>query len=224
MTASDLYAISQGYKNEGSEKCHWCGSCCTRQWKHDDPGPVPFQRGKPYRPSAFPASPWICKGCWAWKRKRITVKFLNGTFKDGQCPEDHSWWIEEGGAYGIQPSMYTHLRDKLLSPPLRFLLLLKIETPHNFLQLSQINDLQQIKAETTLSFSVDNVVHQYSVYELERVAKAEDANGMMPGTRALASLLKGLLPETNEEEKRGRGRPSTEENTASSTRRIVKEK
>lgn len=43
---SDILAVSQAMRNEGEDRCHWCGSACERKWLHDDVAPLPFFRSR----------------------------------------------------------------------------------------------------------------------------------------------------------------------------------
>src|SRR5262245_42510004 len=100
MRASELYAFSQGHLCEGKERCHWCTGPCTQKWMHDD---IPHQ---PFRKSAqlprYVAGPYVCAGCWLWRRKSLTAWFLDGGFKDRQEPKKLSWLITVDGAKAVK--------------------------------------------------------------------------------------------------------------------------
>jgi hypothetical protein len=199
MTASDLYALSQGVSNQGNSECHWCGSKCEQKWVHDDPPAIVGTRSTSY--ARRPANAYICQGCWLFRRTRITIPFINGDYQDGKAPKNFSWWITDTDAKAIPPIECPKLYDQLLKPPLRFVLALLIpdpaisgflKVPHsigNVIQLCEVNNLKEIKAETPLKFTVNNIVHSYSIYELEEAIRNTEENGYAPGVRALIHLL-----------------------------------
>lgn len=205
--ASDLFAISQGSINDGGELCHWCGAKCTRQWRHDDLSPIPFV--KPKNLARHPGMPFICIGCWLWRRKRVQIAYLDEREKkDGQCAMNHSWWITEEGAWAIRPEDYSQLYSLLLSPPTVFALsLISDKSTHNQLHLNFYNDELVIRQDTRLLFTFDNIVMSYSIYELEMGLK-EGATGKEPGVQALIRML-GRYDNLGKEEaeKKGPGRP-----------------
>lgn len=209
LTASDLYALAHGTKNEGEERCHWCGSACKREWLHDDPPPMIGVRCD-LRYTKIPGSHYYCRGCWLFKRNRITVNFLTGGYKDSQDPQKHSWFITETTSSVLELSKdKTELYEQLLSPPLRFTLaLLDGVGSTNHLQSMVVNDnTSGINANTPLLFTINDIVHTYTPYELDTGLK-QGADGRIPGVRALIRLLGEYV---REEEKRGRGRPIKEE-------------
>src|SRR5258708_35845025 len=93
ITAADLYALSQGCKNSGPDSCHWCSSACQKLLTHDDVIPMPFVKSR--HPTKRPGNGYICLGCWLWRKKRTTITYLAGGYKDGQTAKDHSWLITE---------------------------------------------------------------------------------------------------------------------------------
>lgn len=205
LTATELFALPFGAKCSGPENCHWCGAPCERLFIHDGPVPLPFVKNDPT--ARYPAHPYICNGCRLFRRTRTTLRFLDGkAYKDRQCPLDHSLFVTNEGAYGIRQEDYPLLWSFLLRPPLRFALSLITKGQRNHLQLALVNDFQQIRADTPLRFSYNNVPHSYSVYEVKEAIQSGDAEGKEPGVRVLAELL-GLPTQ----EKRGRGRPTLDE-------------
>lgn len=208
--ASCLYALTNNTKNVGPFECHWCASECQSLWIHDDPPPIPFVRSK--TTAKRPGSGYICAGCWLWRRKRITIEWLGGGYKDGQCPQKHSWWIARDGAFGLNPeTSYSSLFDKLLKPPTEFVLSFVNGGMDNLLQLSLLNQHDQIRADTSLHFTINNIPHCYTIYELESALTSEDQNGCSPGVSALIKIL-GPHPsfkiKTEEDVKTKRGRQS----------------
>lgn len=223
-TASDLYALSQGTSNIGPEECHWCASNCKRIWFHDDAPPVPFIRSKSM--AMRTNNPYICTGCWLFRRKRITVTELGGKWKDGQQPICHSWWITDKGAWVVNPKDPESIYPLLLKPPNRFVLAILDGVAANHLQLMQVNDIAEIRAETPLRFTVNNIPHTYTVYELQEAlegageGKQIGDGGKQPGVGALIRLLgkrKSLVSELMPTENRGRGRPAVRQNTPKRT-------
>lgn len=212
ISCSDLFAISQGSINDGvdSLQCHWCGSRCTRTWTHDDVPPIPFQRSK--STARNPQGQFVCTGCWLWRRGSVTVNFLTGGYKDRQQAKNHSWWINEEGAWALRKEDYQHLWNLVISPPLRYsLALLDGEGVSNHLQLMIANDCPEILGDTQLWFTVNGIPHFYSISELEAGLKIGET-GREPGVRALIRLLGKTPPNlTFKPQKKPEGRPSTKD-------------
>lgn len=213
MSASDVYAQALCAKNEGSYECHWCASASSPQWVHDDSPPTPFVKSKTR--AKRPGNPFVCKGCWLWARKRTTVTFLDGTWKDGQCAMNHGWWVTASGARAVKPQDHGLLYQQLLKPPHRFLLCLVTPGTHNLLHCAVANDLLEIKSSTPLRFTLDNIEMTFTVHELEDALR-NGPTGKEPGVQALVRFLgsydltgaiKQVLPPAPVVEDRGRGRP-----------------
>lgn len=216
LVQGEMFAISQGIKCEGDLECHWCSAPCTREYLHDDPPPIAFY--KSVSTARRVSSHYVCKGCLAFRRNRTTVRFLNGGFKDGQAPMDHSWYFCDTGAWTLCPADTRKLYQTLLNPPLRFVLALLVNGPvssgvllkegmKNHLQLMIVNDCKEILGDTLLWYTINGVKHAYTVYELLEGLKSGISDGKEPGTRTLLELL-GLDPEMlRKEEKGDAGRP-----------------
>ena len=217
FTASELFAISQSTQCSGPDECHWCGAPCERKWPHDDLPPT-IGGLKSRSLAKRPGNGFICNGCWAWKRPRVTVPFLGGGYKDGQCAENWSWYISGGKACALRPgdpSDRDALYERLLDPPPRFFLSLRQEGP-NLLQYAILNTPSTgFTASSQLTFTLDNKPLCYTVYELEH-AIDKGPEGTEPGVQALLRIF-GVPPKkdsisfTEEEQeaptRRGRGRP-----------------
>lgn len=211
LTAASLFAISQGSANEGIDdvRCHWCGSPATRTFRHNDIPPVPFSRSKSTAKAPF--SNFCCVGCWLWQRGSVTVNFLTGDYKDRQQAKNHSWWINEEGAWALRAEDHSHLWQLISCPPLRFTLaLLDGGKTTNLLQLMIANDHKEILRETQLWFTINGIPHSYSIHELEAGLKGGES-GREPGVRALMRLLSAAPSKLTHKEKRGDGRPSVKE-------------
>lgn len=211
MTASELFAIALGLKNElGSEECHWCASSCPRKWVHDDPPPIPFKKSQ--STAKRPSHRFVCTGCYYYRMKRVTVRYLMEGYSDKQRPEDHSWWVSEDGAFAIRKENHPLLWEYLLSPPPRFYfsLLTEPERIKNHLQCCIINDNPAVDIDTKLQFTIDNVPYTYTVYELEEALSTKESDGKEPGVRELIRLLQPY--HTEEKAKKQRGRPKEESN------------
>lgn len=222
MIASELYAISQSMKNKGSEECHWCGSACDRMWKHQQPPPLPCVRTN--STAKRPASPWICIGCFRWRWKRTTINWLSGGLKDGLSPINQSWLITPDTALAIHPKERRGLCTHLLKPPITFTLCLLDDTcKDNYIHLAKINYHKEIKASTPLEFTLNNIPHTYTVYELDHALK-NGPEGTEPGVQALLKFCGiEIVPETKEEEeKRGRGRPTKDESPVQDPKKLHK--
>ena len=208
-TATELYSNSQGYIHEGPDACHWCGSSCKRLVPHDDAKPIPGQRF--ITTAKYPGNTYMCVGCWLWKRRRLTAFFLDGALKDGQSPQQHSWWIEPASCKAIaMPDCRQNLIDRLLQPPRQFALSFVRFLLQNPIHLCPVNNNESIRADLPLEFAVDGKPFSYTVYELQ-VALKEGPEGTENGVQELCRILDVRKPEVDEfaedEEKRGRGRP-----------------
>lgn len=183
-SASELFALSQGKPCTGPERCHWCYAPCGRTWVHDDPPPVPFV--KSLQGAKNPSGLFVCQGCWMYRRKRLTVYKLDGSFKDGQSPRQHSWLITADSARVLAAKDAREVYDLLASPPGPFVLALATGAVENQLHLASV--AVPDKANTFLPFTVDNVPHKYSPYELEQAA-VSGVDGKEPGVRALIAFF-----------------------------------
>lgn len=222
ITASELYAVSQGGSCQGWSECHWCGSPCTTNWLHDDSPIIPFVR---YNTRAKkPLNPAICYGCWRWRWKRTAITYLSGSGKDAQCAQNHSWWITEAGAFAIRLDNREDretLYPLLLNPPLRFCMtLLDGDGNTNHLHLNNVNDNFEVKGETPLHFTINSIPHSYTTYELE-MGLRNGTQGKSPGVLALVRLIGGyIMPEKDDPQKRGTGRFANPE-IAKVTKKLV---
>ncbi len=206
MLASELFAKAFKQQCEGKWNCHWCGALCDNRTTHNDPPPGPFQRTK--STARYPASAYICKGCWLFRRQRVTLYFLDGTFKDGQAVEKHSFILTEDKLNILQMTDYAPLYQLLLNPPKIFTLALltpdpimsgKLNVPVgkvNSIQSMFVNENEEVKGETIFKFTINNIPHSYSVYELEQGIR-QGGTGREPGVQALLRFL-GTPPELPE--------------------------
>ncbi len=226
MLASQLYALSQSNRCEGTETCHWCSAPCQRLWLHDEPPAVIGVKRD--RLARCPNSIYVCVGCWMWRRGSVTVGFLphpngNGvpSYKDRQKSPLWSWLITDTNSWAIRKSDNEELVKILLEPPLRFFLSLLDgdKPPPNHLQMCIANDLERIEGATPLAFTVNNIPHKYTVYELEDVLTGGDSNGKEPGVQALVRILD--IKKRVKEKRETSGRPPVDENKPS---RVVKVK
>lgn len=219
--ASSLYAISQQTKNDGDTTCHWCGSCCKRLLRHDEPTPPMFTKIK--STGRVPSSPYICLGCWLWRRKSITVQYLDGGYKDRQSPINWSWWITEKGSWVINSTNTEVIRDVLLKPPRCFCLIVKEKDKPNNIHQAVINEPPfEIKANTPLQFTYGNTVHNYNIYELGEALRY-GSTGKDPGVQILVKQLwLPRLPLSEENpEKRKQGRPTEEDANYSKIKQTI---
>lgn len=209
LLASDVYALAFSIKNDGKDQCHWCGAKCERYWTHDDAPPIPFVRS--FSTAKRPSSPYICTGCFLWRRKRTTVCFLDGDYKDGQCAENYSWLVmpvPNGAQAIISNGDKARLYEILLHPPKQFVLAITTGPSKNLLQLSIANDKREIRADTILEFTVNNIPNSYTVYDLEDALTNEESSPS-PGVRVLLNFLGPHA--SSPSNKRERGRPTIEE-------------
>jgi len=214
MLASELYALSQNTSCQGNEKCHWCLGPCNQFWKHDDFTFLPFSKS-PQLPK-YPGGPWMCAGCWYWRRKSLTINWFGGGQQDKQEPKDHSWIIVENNAWGLKQETSQNVINWLLKPVLPFCLSIVTNNKiPNLIHLAVANDKQDLKADTPLHFTVDHILHSYTVYELEEALKRKELDGKAPGVRALINLYGPPAPPTFEELTtqvvNGSGRPGMED-------------
>lgn len=236
LTASMLFARAHNLEHLHTNgnglspwKCHWCGAPCDNKFPHDDPPPVPFTRSK--STAKFPGESYCCRGCVAWRWPKRTIDFLASGQKDGQQAKNYSWYITDQAAYGLRNRQdFEMLWDRLLQPPKRFVLTLKAfgDGCENLLQLALINDPGGIIASTPLYFTLSNIEHNYSVYELEEALR-NGPNAYGPGIRALwkflgdpPEALKKRYPSVREEEnRRGRGRPQPIKDSKYTTMKVI---
>lgn len=212
MTTTELFANAFSKKLVGDLECYWCAAPCGRQYPHNQPR---LQIGQKRDPSVKRMSnAYECEGCRLFDFTCTTVQFLTeGKYKDRQHPVDYSWWITDKGAWCIHEDDYPLLYALLLNPPIPFALGLldKKMDPKakNKIRCIPINDPLTIKADTQLAFTINNVLHHYTVYELELALK-QDPNGKDPGVRLLVELLgEYKFPEEKKpDEEVKRGRPS----------------
>lgn len=222
IIASELFALAHNANCQGDQRCHWCGAPCSRKWLHGDPPPLPFVRSS--EPTKIPSSPYICVGCWLWRRPSVTIKFLEGGFKDGQCPAHHSWLFTGDGICVLKSSVRNSemMNEMLRKPPNCFALSILDEHKKNYLQNMIVNDSVKIDSNTPLYFTINNIPFSYSVYELEEAFRNGDSSGKEPGVQALLRIFK-IPSKTNSPEvllssmepvnlepepiRRGRGRP-----------------
>lgn len=214
MNPSEFYGHSEGAVCTGTEQCHFCLAPCTRSWLHKEPPPLPFV--KQTKTAKKPESPWMCVACWLWRRRRTTVYLFSGGYQDGKCLLDFSTLCLPDKCLVVDlPGCKDSLYETLLCPPLEFSLsLLEGEGQKNLLQLQIVNSHREIKADTELHFTVNNIPHSYTVHELEETLILGD-NGRMPGARAIYKML-GPFPKGQEEVevkkiRAKRGRPTLEE-------------
>lgn len=204
IPASALYAHTQGSFNSGMWRCHFCGACCSELYEHDDPRREVGQKRLVF--AMFPANPWMCRGCWLWRRTRLELTFLDGSRQTKQCPRNHSWFLSSGQAFAITPHCYPTLYDKLINPPRCFSLsLLEGSGSINHLQLTLTNNLPCVLANTPLRYTINGVPHTYTVYELEEGARNDEA-GIEPGSRELLRYLGIERQKLNQPEKRKKGK------------------
>lgn len=197
MTASELYAISNGMKCEGQRECHWCGAACSQKFLHDEPRPIIGLKRSFI--AARPSSPWICVGCWLWRRQRITVSFLDDTLRDSQSPTKHNWLITDSASKTFDHSHREHLYRFLTKAPPRFALIFRsVGSADTAIQMAVVNETKDITVNTPLWFTLDNIKHQFTFYELEDALK-RSATGKEPGVRVLAAMFDGLIPKAVDE-------------------------
>lgn len=167
-----------------------------RIWPHDDPLPIPFTK---LRSSAKrPGNSYICIACQMFRKQRRTIHWLSDTtkFKDSIPLESLSWWITEGGSYAIGKECWLELYKHLLQPPLRFTLMIGDIPGRNLLHLAVCNDFCEIKADTELVFTLDNVPCDYTAYELRLAVQSTsptDLEGKRFGVRYLANKIRPFI-------------------------------
>ncbi len=195
LNAPMIYAAARGSKCEGHLRCHWCGAGNNGLWPHDDITIIPFGPRSKQAPM-YPGSHSICTGCWMFRQKRLTITYLTKasdaayhSWKDGQAPMNHSWWITDSGCWTVRKEDHPTLLGILLNPPRRFVLsLLEKAGIVNLIHRAIGNDVAELRKDTALGFTIDNVPLTYTVYELEQAAKI-GTNGMSAGTRALCNMI-----------------------------------
>lgn len=195
-----LYAQSQGARCEGPRRCHWCGGPCSTTYTHNDPRPLipmPGQSRNPYR-AAFPTEPHSCSGCWLWQRTSITARYLAGGFRDRQEIRRCSWLLTSREAWAVRDEDKPRLLEFLVRPELPFALLL-LDDPKllNHAHLGTVNAPEKLEAATPLRFTINNVPHAYTVYELEEALRVGHEAGVEPGVAALLRFLGEAIKQAN---------------------------
>lgn len=210
MLASELYASVQSTVCIGPDECHWCSAKCKRLWPHDEQPTFQYNTRQASTFHALrPSNSYICTGCWHFRRKSVTIRFLDGKILDRKAPKDFSWFITEEEALAIDkksPLDKIKLYELLLKPPTTFCLMIR-ETGDNRIQSAIVNDMEEIRADTPLRFTIDNVLHEYTIYELEKALKNTDVGGNEPGVQALfriyGQIEHFIEKDTPEKKKRG---------------------
>jgi len=181
-----MFAAAHGTPNTGPYRCHWCGSAAVPKWIHDGPTITsPYQKTS----AKCPAEPYICNGCWLWRRQSVTATYLTGGLRDRQSPMNNSWWITPTAVWAVREEDYPTLLDILLRPPKSFALLLRHDKKVPIcIHTAVANNLPTIKRDTPLSFTYNQSVLQYSAYELEQAAILGPA-GLEPGVQAIVRML-----------------------------------
>lgn len=186
-TASDLLARSHAGENFGPEGCHWCGSPCTRTLIHDDPYPILFQKTKTFARNRN--SIYVCTGCWTYRWKKVTVRYLTGGYVDGSTLSKHSWLMTLEGTFALKTpeTARESLYKILLEPPAVFALSFLEVREENWIQSASLNFLSEVRGDTVLKFTVDNAEQSYTPYDL-RVA-LETGNVPSPGVATLIRMV-----------------------------------
>mgnify|MGYP001578518699 CR=1 FL=1 len=163
----------------------------------------------------------------------MTITYLHGAGSlDGQTPWNHNWLITPEWAAAIHPAGGPELAELLLKPPEQFILMLlsepslerqprRIGAVLNKIHLAEVNELAELRGDTCIRYTLNNILHTYTPYELEQ-AFVTGTDGKEPGVRALFDLF-GLVPRgKEEEEKKERGRPKPLANAKQTVARPVK--
>ena len=210
MTPLELYGLSLGTRwSKGiqakigplTEQCYWCGAKCGQAWPHGETFSQHTHaknRGNP----RCPGDPYLCEGCFQFRYKRFTAFRLDGTYRDLQTGPTNSWWLTRETARIVDSPLYWRVYELLLQPPHTFCLSIITTAKVNELHQCVVNDFVEIKADTQLWFSLDNVALSYSVYELEQAVSNPEAQ-RSPGIRRLMDLLGPPRLAIESEENRG---------------------
>lgn len=215
MRATELYALCQGRRCQGRFECYWCGAPCGDLHHHDGDPVREFVRNP--MNVLRPANPYMCEGCWLWRRPSQTVSFLGGGLVDRKCPLDFSWVITRdwaGGVRGDSDHYRKTLFTRLMNPAKIFCLsLIDGEGQRNHLQTAMVNELDKVGVHSEITFTLNGLVHTYTPYDLDKAIKGKvEAGG---GVQVLLRLFGPYKVEVPEEDKRGRGRPRNEYNRTS---------
>lgn len=200
LTVPELFAQVHSHKCQGDQECHWCSAPCGRDYIHDELQPMLGVRHKPK--ARRPNSPYICVGCRLLRRRSITIHFLSGGYKDRQQALLWSCLItlDEYKVIRLPEDVIT-LGKILLKPPPVFALLLTTGQLKLLPQFGTVNERTETKGGDLLYFDYNNTPHQYTIYELELALKGEPEEGLEPGVRLLASLLRPHFSLTKTEKK-----------------------
>lgn len=220
LTPSQLFLKAHNNRAvlEGEDRCHWCATPCKRLLPHDDVIQIPFTRTN--TTAKCPSNSYICMGCWMYRRKRVTVRYLSGGFQDGQSATDHSWWLTDTDAFAIRPDDYHTLYAHLLKPPIRFSLMLKTNGHNNLLQCGVANENAIINASTRLFYTVNGTPFAYTPSELEQGLRG-GPEGKEAGVAELMRILGPYSFPVEEEVVRGKGRPPKGEEDLGKVRKVI---
>jgi hypothetical protein len=198
MLASELFANACGASCLGRFDCHWCSAPCGDLWQHDDPPPAIGKRRAANHAMRLD-SPYVCMGCWSYRRKHVTVSFLGGGYKDRQCCMDWSWLATDKGVWGLRTGQDEWPKDAeallgiVRHPPERWCLALRLgdAPPQPLMQAAIVNqcDLDGIQHDSAFKFTANNLEHCFTLHELEGCLKDPEAAGD-GGARLLAGLLR----------------------------------
>lgn len=125
------------------------------------------------------------------------MRFLEGGFLDRQCPMDWGWFVSSE-ARAVRRDDSQALYRLLLNPPKAFCLALldplegggKVRAK-NLPHFWTVNEGETEK-DKSVSFTLNNVPHEYTIWDLEAALSIKDAP-QTPGVRALVRLF-GIYP------------------------------
>lgn len=155
------------------------------------------------------------------------MSISNMYYEDRQTPSNHSWLISCEKACSIHGFMDSEdLYNTLLNPPLQFVLSLKEPGNSNHIQCCIANDFREIKADTELYFTINNVKFTYNTYQLEEalIGSEKLLNGKDSGVRELIRLIGPYKHLDKLRKKPSRGKPTPEEmiEKRERTKKVVK--
>lgn len=218
LTAPELFALSLGEECTGNNACHFCAAPCSQRYHHDDLPPTVGVRSRSKARRAGNPWMCVGCHLWRQRKRITANWLGGGQKDGVWAANhswlilDKKWGELDPGPYALRRDCFPILYRFLLKPPARWCLTLRedcktwlsgkkngrenafqvpdpsLTAPENMLHVAEVNDVKEVLAGTSFQFTLNNVVHKYSPYELEQGLR-HGKEGKEPGVRVLIELL-----------------------------------
>ena len=111
MTASELFS---GIKDNGENKCYYCGSSCDDKHGAKDYVKSTFTNRDIV---AYPGSSYVCGGCALVMSSDNIIELLDGENREHQRIRSYSWIITQDERIAATKKHIAQLREIVLNPP-----------------------------------------------------------------------------------------------------------